>query len=55
MEEAVHPLGELLLPFVHLSEKAFFSSLRGRMTQNVYFEEMRVFQAGKCLEYVSME
>ena len=20
-----------------------------------YFEEMRVFQAGKCLEYVSME
>ena len=25
------------------------------MIQNFYFEEMRVFQAGACREYVSME
>ncbi len=24
-------------------------------TQDIYFEEIRVFQAGTCLEYISME
>ncbi len=49
------PMGVCTGLFVPLLEECPCSSLSVGGTRAIYFEKIKAFQAGQCLEYVSME